>query len=199
MSAASTRSEKLFILSTANRVRRSPIPAFDGNLRESLFGIRDRCDHNEIFFCSRQRNIEHAHLLAASHAFGSYDCGAARSGVINADSVLRASLHAEPCRRAYEHWFGVVPLVERVLHIGENTYREFKSLALMDGHYADDIRIFGRSRGGCQISARARDLIYKSYKSAESEITRRLVFFGIIAQQTDIESAALAVRHRADQ
>ena len=85
-----------------------------------------------------------------------------------------------------------------MLHIGENTYREFKSLALMDGHYADDIRIFGRSRGGCQISARARDLIYKSYKSAESEITRRLVFFGIIAQQTDIEPAALAVRHRAD-
>ena len=42
-----------------------------------------------------------------------------------------------------------------------------------------------------------RDLIYKSYKSAESEVPRRLVFFGIIAQQTDIEPAALAVRHRA--
>ena len=85
-----------------------------------------------------------------------------------------------------------------MLHIGENTYREFKSLALMDGHYADDIRIFGRARSGRQIAARARDFVYKSYKSAESEITRRLVFFGIIAQQTDIESAALAVRHRAD-
>lgn len=67
----------------------------------------------------------------------------------------------------------------------------------MDGHYADDIRIFGRARSGRQISARTRDLIYKSYKSAESEVPRRLVFFGIIAQQTDIEPAALAVRHRA--
>ena len=85
-----------------------------------------------------------------------------------------------------------------MLHIGENTYREFESLALMDGHYADDIRIFGRARSGRQIAARARDFVYKSYKSAESEISRRLVFFGVIAQQTDIEPAALAVRHRAD-
>mgnify|MGYP005907020705 CR=1 FL=1 len=85
------------------RVRPLPYSAFDGNLRESLFGIRDRCYHNEIFFCSRQRNIEHSHLLASSHAFGSNDCGAARSGVINTDSILRAPLHAEPRRRAYEH------------------------------------------------------------------------------------------------
>ena len=85
------------------RVRPLPYSAFDGNLRESLFGVRDGCDHNEIFFCSRQRNIEHSHLLASPHALGSNDCGAARSGIINADSVLRAPLHAEPRRRAYEH------------------------------------------------------------------------------------------------